>query len=149
MRIMIKSMLFAVVTFFVGCITHKSLREDDFIGTWKSDDNSKIILYENGKCELFNFNYKKVNSIATNNPIVSGEGLWKFEQGNGKNQIVITYYDGTTFQYLNKTVRSNFNIDFQIEGIGMLGQPPWYLYVSIGDPDDLNKYIFNKVEVAR
>ncbi len=149
MKCIVRLILSVMSMFSMGCVgENESLKDDYFVGTWQSEDNAKIILNKNGKGELFNFNYENVNSIANKDSILNGACEWKFEQINGSsNQVVITYYDGGTIQYLDKIVQTNLKINFQIEGTGLFGnKPPWNLYVFIGDPDDLNKYLFTKDE---
>ncbi len=132
--------------FLIGCVNkNKTLKEDYFIGTWRSDDNAKIVLKKDGKGELFNFNFKNVDSISKIDSILNGDCEWRFVQIYGRDQVTITCYDGDTIQYLGKIVRTKFSINFNIGGTGLFGQsPPWNLYVFIGDPDDFNRYLFIK-----
>lgn len=147
MKYIIRLTALLSLIFLASCTnTNQALKEDYFIGTWQSDDSAKIVLENKGKGRLFNFNYKKVNSLVKDS-ILNGDCDWNLKRVNGDIQIIITYYDGRTIHYLNKIVRTKLEASFQIESTGIWSQSsPRSFYILIGDPDDFNKYSFTKKE---
>ena len=104
----------------------------DWVGTWVSSDNAKIILKEDSSCVVDNlkgayFGYEGDLYL---------EGTWSVKKGVFPivSEISISSNNG-----------EGMYITFYASGEGLLGnKPPWHLFQYIGDPDELNKYRFTK-----
>lgn len=138
--------LFILITSVIlySCGNPEPMRTD-FIGTWKSSDGAIIKLYKNDECEISNLNYKNIYSFDNTPSILNCKGIWKFINVNDEPVVDITYEKGGNYKYKGQ-IRPNISgFHLSISGQGLLeNQPPWKLFVFIGDPDNMNKYEFIK-----
>lgn len=138
-------------SFFLGCGTPE-LRNQDFVGLWKSEDGAVIELNEDGSYTAKQVDYYKAYSEKEfKNKRIDFSGRWSFVNSEKKKlelQSDATYQDfGIDYTYtVDGKVRSHkIGLTFEILGQGLFeNRPPWYLFVWVGDPDDINKYKFEK-----
>ena len=118
-----------------GCSDKK--HRDDFIGIWRADNGSEIILYKDSTCVLKELDLRVVNPRIYDE-VLNVKGTWMFkktdELGYKVDNIFISSKDLT------------FTITFDIWGHGILeNKRPWYLFLYIGAPDAMDKFKFTKV----
>lgn len=118
-----------------GCTMEKPVFTD-FIGTWTSEDGSKIILKKDSTCIVEQIDIGRLHDY-TENIKSSFAGKWSLEDednlGNKEYNIVIRQDS----MYLYES--------FIVSGQGVLkNNQPWCFFQYIGDPDDLNEYKFIK-----
>lgn len=140
--------LMSLFLFFQNC-GHPKPKREYFVGTWKSNDGASILLFENGNCEVRNLNYKNIYPFKYDTlQIINFHGSWDLLTVKGEPKIDISYYEDNTYDYKGEIRRYKRGFEFNIIGQGLLKkQPPFDLYVFIGDPDDIdesNKYRFVK-----
>lgn len=139
--------------FLIGCSNNQP-KEKDFVGVWKSNDGAKIELYKNGTFKaknIYYYNYDQNKKFK--NKKFNFDGVWKlnFENKQGvKLDINSTkkFSDyGIVYTYIidDNIFSHKLNMSFEIKGHGVLeNKLPWELFVWIGDPDNMNKYVFLK-----
>lgn len=142
-----------VIFTLLGCKEVK-IETMDFVGSWKADDGAIITLNKDGSYTAKNVNYYNYfPSKSIENKRLNFHGTWNLgSRKNGDNIIELesdnTYADnGVERTYLmnGKEFSHKLGMTLDITGQGVLGnEPPWNLYVFIGDPDEMNKYIFVK-----
>lgn len=128
-----------------GCSNPKPARKD-FIGTWKAADGAILELRNDSTCTIKKLNYRNIYSFkGDTTTILNVDGQWQFVNVKGEPQIDISYSTGETYQYKGETKLYKKGFPLNIAGEGMLGnKAPWHVFVWIGDPDDMNKYKFEK-----
>lgn len=154
MKICIKILEVMLFTFLLqSCGRSQPIRED-FVGIWKANDGAIIELKKDGSYIAKRINYYKIYSDEKlKNERLDFTGNWELANRGNNGKTIILYSSSTFSDYgINRTYTLNgktyshkisFNLD--ISGHGLLqNKPPWYLFVSIGDPDDMNKYKFVK-----
>lgn len=145
----------AMSVFLYGCYSPMPTK-DDIKGMWYSADGAVIELKADGSCVAKQIDYnsiylekedkgKKIDFVGKWE-IISEDKKWKLE-----------LYTDATFKDIgvNKTyiyngeIRSHrLGLTFEISGSNgtQENKPPWYLFVWIGDPDNGDRYKFEKVE---
>ncbi len=135
-----------------GC--SMNFKKEDFIGTWKSGDGAVIELKKDGSYIAKQINY---NNIYPNEKLKKKRfditGNWEIIN-NSKQENRLKLSSNATFSdygiidtyTIDGMVRSHkVGLNFEISGEGIFeNNPPYYLFVWIGDPDDMNKYKFAK-----
>lgn len=115
---------------FLGC--GEKMKDEDFVGVWKAQDGAIVKLERNGVVIIKGINMAMI--LSNENKFADITGEWKLTTDLNGNQVVEINTD-------------KYNFSFFISGQGVFGnKPPWSLYVFIGDPDELNKYLFTKDE---
>lgn len=77
-------------------------------------------------------NHSKVFTDHAERPKVSMKGQWIFSRDKYNNDLI-------------NVSAGRYDFNFLITGDGAFeNRPPWKLYIFIGDPDEMNRYIFNK-----
>lgn len=142
----------AMSVLLYGCYSPTPTK-DDIKGRWYSADGAVIELRADGSYVAKQIDYnsiylekeykgKKIDFVGKCE-IISEDKKWKLE----------LYTDATfkdiginkTYTY-NGEIRSHrLGLTFEISGEGILeNKPPWHLFVWIGDPDNGNRYKFEK-----
>lgn len=138
--------------FFQSCGSAEVQRQD-FVGIWKSDDGAVIELKADGSYVAREIDYYKIYfENEHKGKKLNFIGQWEIADENKKSKLELhtdaTFKDvgiNKTYTY-NGEVRSHkLGLTFEISGEGLFeNKPPWYLFIWIGDPDDMNKYKFVK-----
>lgn len=136
----IVSYLYLVSMFlFQGC-TGSEPTKSEIVGTWGAQDGAIISFNEDGTFDTRNLPGSKIFSGFSEykDEKFNEHGHWKLKKEQG-NWIVDLSFDRS------EKVESGFATQMSISGEGLLeNRPPWYLFLWIGDPDDVNKYKFVK-----
>ena len=138
---------------FINC-GNQPVHKFDIVGLWESKDGAKIEIKENGNYIANNINYYNYDSKPEyKNKKFSFSGIWKLESNN-KNITKLKLESNKTFKdfginsfgTINGTIEYyKISISFEIQGEGIFkNKPPFFLFVWIGDPDDINQYKFVK-----
>ncbi len=120
----------------VACGCHTELTRDSLIGSWESGDGCRIVLNEDSTCCVQDLDLSKLFK-ESNDTCLTFTGTWEFRKHNdlGDKEHNIVIREDSLYLY----------ISLFISGYGIRGnRPPWYLYQSIGDPDEMNHYKFIK-----
>lgn len=123
-----------LVLFTYGC--HTEPTRDSLIGSWESSDGCEIVLNEDSTCFVKDLDLSKLFK-ESNDTCLTFMGTWKYRRQNdlGDKEYNIVIREDSMYLY----------IPLSISGHGICGnKPPWYLYQSIGDPDEMNQYKFVK-----
>jgi len=138
--------LFILITsvLLYGCGNPKP-QSTDFIGSWKSKENARIILNRNGTCTLKGVDYFKISSFPQNKERkLNAKGTWNFIN-NADSGIIDGISNGVNITYTIPEKKLKGEIVFYISGQGLNGNtPPWSLFIWDGDPDEMTKYEFIK-----
>jgi hypothetical protein len=138
--------IFTICCTLIGCREPKFNRSD-FIGKWSSLDSSKIVFYPNGTCSLSKLNYYKINNVNRKvDDKLNTKGTWKliYEYESGIPNGISTGV-GISYESPEGIENGGGKIDFFISGQGILeNNPPYYLFIWDGDPDNVEKYKFEK-----
>ena len=132
----ITALVFTMIT-IIGCITENPIFKD-FIGTWEAKDGTKIILKEDSTCIVKKLDLAKLNDYSTES-FVDFNGKWYIRAVNdlGYDEYNIVIKQDSLYIYQS----------FTISGQGLLkNKAPWHFFQFIGDPDDLNEYLFTKIQ---
>lgn len=124
---------------FQGC-TGSEPTKNEIVGTWAAEDNAIISFNEDGTFDTRNLPGSKIFSGFSEykDEKFNEHGNWKLRKGQG-NWIIDLDFDRS------EKVESGFATQMSISGEGLSeNKPPWYLFIWIGDPDDMNKYKFVK-----
>ena len=129
----------------------------DLIGTWKNKDGAVIILNEDGMFSAKEINYFKVyNEPEFKNKKIDFSGKWKSTTTGNQKRAAIDLTSNSTYKdfgiakknYIDRNVKEQsmeIGMTLQIAGSGLFeNKKPYYLFVNVGDPDDMNKYKFIK-----
>lgn len=129
--------LICAVSIINGCMT-PSPTFVDFIGTWTAKDGCKIYLNRDSTCIVEKLNIGILNSHIEES-VCNFTGNWSFRAASD--------FEYEEFNIVIESDSIYFKESFIISGQGLLkDMPPWYFFQYIGDPDDLNRYIFTKIE---
>lgn len=144
MKTNLKYILIAFLAIILSCTDSKT-KKTDFIGVWKSSDEAYIILKKNGTCTLKGIDYYKISSFPKNkNKKLNAEGTWQFTE-DAESGIIDNINSGVYIKY-ELYDGGEGEIVFYISGQGINGNnPPWNIFIWDGDPDDMQKYEFTKV----
>lgn len=118
----------------IACSTE--IQPSDLKGTWYSPDGAELQINENGEFNLKNFQPSTLFSTINFDNRIDINGIWKLEK-------VGLYYE---IELINseRTIPI-VGITLLIKGKGLLNNTGVeYLYTYIGDPDDLNEYVFKR-----
>lgn len=121
--------------FTTGCINPQ---KEEIYGIWESGDKAQIYLKRDGTFSAKNFNLYKIFPFAElKNKSIVTNGTWIFDHETQKVEM--------TFPNLGK-MGGRATFGFDISGAGILEiQKPYHLYHWIGDPDNAEKYKFERV----
>lgn len=136
----ITNLIALVITFlFQGC-TGQEIARSEIAGIWIAKDGGKFTFSEDGTFKVEPLSGSKFFSgfDKYENKTFSETGKWELKENHGR-QVVALNIDRS------ETLQSGFSTQFEISGEGILeNNSPWYLFVWIGDPDNMNKYKFEK-----
>ena len=122
-----------------GC-SGQELTKNDIVGTWVAEDGGKLDFNKDGSFRTESLSGSKFFSGFNKyqNMKFSEEGKWELIEKNGRQIIDLKIAKSEKLQ-------GGFSTHLGISGEGAFGNnPPWHLFVWIGDPDDMNKYKFEK-----
>lgn len=138
-----KCIIIPILLLLIGC-DNVDLKTIDFVGVWKSEDNSIIQLNEDGTCILSNLD-KSIVSISKNeNDKLTTIGTWKLTEGID-NGLISGIDKGIKITYNLMDREGKGGIVFHISGQGFNeSTPPWDIFIWNGDPDEMIKYKFVK-----
>lgn len=138
-----KYFIIPILLLLIGC-NNFDLKSDDFVGVWKSEDNSIIQLNEDGTCILRNLDKSIVSILKNENDKLTTNGTWKLIDG----------VDNGLTNGIDKGIKITYNligrvgkggVEFYISGQGINeSTPPWDIFIWDGDPDEMIKYKFVK-----
>ncbi len=138
-----------------GCnMSSMDIRQEDFVGVWKSIDGSVIEFKKDGSYIAKKINY---NVFYPNKEFekmtLDFTGNWKIinnsQQDNklelNSNATFSDFGINDTYTIDGEDRSHKIGLSFEISGEGILeNKPPYYLFIWLGDPDDMNKYKFIK-----
>ncbi len=132
----------------------KGFQREEFVGIWKSKDGAVIELKRDGTyiAKKINFNilYPKEQFIKE---MPNNTGNWKINKSSDNIDCIVLNSNNTYGDY---NIDNTYTIDgakrshkiilsFEISNEGMFASKPSYkLFLWVGDPDDMNKYVFFK-----
>ena len=145
-----KGNIIVLLVFLCSCNTQ--LKDKDLVGLWKAKDGAVIELYSNGLYAADNIDFGKIKypKVEFSDKKLSLRGNWRIDIASKKVEFESksTYADygiSNTYTYNGERKSHEIGMSFNIEGSGMSkNSQPWMLFVFVGDPDDLNKYVFIK-----
>lgn len=139
--------------FFLQSCKKNNPNEDDFVGLWVADNGASVQFMKDKtfiarKIDFSKIYYEKEFEYKK----IDFKGKWRLVNYPQKIGTIVlqsesTYSDyGIKHTYLvnGKEKSHKVGFSFEIGGRGLLHKPPWLLFIWIGDPDDMNKYEFNK-----
>lgn len=127
-----------IASMFLFSCNSEKYKEEDFVGIWKSNDGAIIQLKSDFSFIANSLDFSKIYYpfYKCKNKKTDCIGKWKYTMNSQKERVIYVLCD------VDNKQRS---FSFYISGKGVLGnKPPWDLYVDIGDPDDMNRYVFTK-----
>lgn len=148
-----KFVLLIVLFSFQGC-TEQDPAKDEIIGTWTASDGARVELRPDGSYNASQIDYYSIYSEKEyKTKKLDFTGDWKIIHLNGKPRLKLqtnaTFKDfgiDKTYTRDGQTLSHKLGLTFEISGEGILeSNPPWHLFVWIGDPDDMSKYKFEKI----
>jgi hypothetical protein len=127
--------------FLTGCIS--PAKEDFSGGIWKADDGATVYLNKDGSAIINQINWLNIVSNGENEKKIDLTGKWEFTTDLNNNKIIeFSTDDKMNFPY------NNMGFPFDIKGQGIFeNKPPFDLFIYIGDPDEMNRYIFKKSSI--
>ncbi|WP_264550640.1 hypothetical protein [Flavobacterium sp. N2038] len=156
MKVILQSTIISLfATILVGCTN--TIKKNELEGIWKSDDGAVLFLYANGTYHAKRLNlYPIFEDENFKNKKTNLTGRWQIgETGNQKKQTIelssnLTFKDfdvDDTYIDENGSKQSyNIHCTFIISETGIFEFKKTYiLYSQIGDPDDMNRYQFKKM----
>lgn len=143
-----------MIAFFSFLSCGEKMKDKDFIGVWRAEDGAIIELKSDGKFIARNIDFSKIEYAKSEllNKKLSFEGKWHLSIAQKMIELdgESTYADygvENTYLYNGEKRSHKVGVSFNIEGSGLLqNNLPWSLVIFIGDPDELNKYLFTKIE---
>ncbi len=135
MKKLIQSISLALMCILQGCSGQPTKK--DIIGVWVAEDGGKFSFEENGSFSTENLSGSKIFSgfDKYDDMKFSEQGTWELSEGS----VIILDFEKSD------NLQGGFSTQLSISGEGLLeNNPPWYLFAWIGDPDDMNKYKFEK-----
>ena len=139
MKKITKLMALAIAFLFQGC-TGQEVARSEITGIWIAEDGGKFTFSEDGTFKVESLAGSKFFSgfDKYENKTFNETGKWELKENYGR-QVVAINIDRS------ETLQTGFSTQFEISGEGTFGDnPTWYLFVWVGDPDDMNKYKFEK-----
>lgn len=133
-----KYVLYSIIVtslFLTGCISPE--KEDFDGGVWRADDGATVYLNGDGSVIINQINRLNVVSGGIKEgDFVNFTGEWKFTTDFNNQKIIDISTDD----------RGGF--DFHIKGQGIFeNKRPFDLFVYIGDPDNMDRYIFKRISI--
>lgn len=135
---------FIIFVAFLTCCSKKH-NHIDFVGIWKSTDGASIKLNKDGTCYLneLNQNYLMSGNFKVNKKITT-IGRWELIEDSDQDKII----EGNTeniriiYELIDRKGKGKvaFNI---IKDVFFENKAP-SIYIWIGDPDNNDKYLFEK-----
>lgn len=140
-------LLFSIISYSCNNI---DIKKEDLVGKYIAKDGAFIELYDDRTFIAKKVNLENIYGDWARNMIIDFEGQWSVEIYGKKIRVDLrsnyTYSDfGVKREYarLGKKISHKIGFNLDILGQGVFeNNPPWDLFVWIGDPDDLNKYKF-------
>lgn len=135
-----------------GCTDQEPTRKE-IIGVWQSNDGAIVEFKADSTYSAKQIDYYNMylESEHKGKKLDFG-GTWRMKYWNGQQKVEL-YTDASfsdfgiekTYSNNGQVVSHKLGITFEIFGKGLLGnKPTWHLFIWIGDPDDMNKYEFEK-----
>jgi hypothetical protein len=117
----------------------------DLIGVWEASDGAKFCLNKDSTCNACNINTVKIwDSVHRGSLQYSFDGHWSFE---GKNRLYVYMPNPDAEANIHFKGEKKIYFTFEITGNGIFkNRPPWFLKFTVGDPDNMEYYIFHKIE---
>lgn len=153
MRIKIQCVVAMLLSLLPQSCSDPEPKREDFIGVWKSDDGAVIELRIDGVYSAKQINYYNYDSEKEyENRRLDFTGRWEIVNEEKKLRLKLqsnaTFKDfgiNRTYTVDGQVYSHKIGLTFDIAGQGLLeDKPPWHLFVWIGDPDNVDKYKFEK-----
>ena len=115
-------------------------KQEDVLGTWKTDDGAMFTFNSDGTFSSENLSGEKMfERKEYYGKTYNESGTWELKNQSGKWRVHLNFY---------KVGDSKGGVGSQLNIAGEKGiasnKPPWYLFKYVGDPDDGMMYEFRK-----